>query len=566
MAANRSYLGEQLIKNGTITQEQLEEALAYQANHPRSSGERPKLGTVLVRLGLCTDEDIAVAMSQNTGYSLMSLNNHPVDMVAASLISSELAQRYKALPIGFQEGNLLVAMQNPNDLLAIDDLALVTGRKIIPIVVSDDELRAVMDQMNTGGGVTEQVAEEESGEEEYKSLLDSDTDATEKPAVVLTGQIINNAIRYGASDIHVEPQENHMRVRYRVDGVLHEVMQQPRSLFPSVSSRIKVMSDMDIAERRIPQDGRATVKVDGRVFDIRVASLPSVYGEKITMRLLNRSGGQITIDQLGFPPKDKERFLSTIGLPYGFLLVTGPTGSGKSTTLYASLGHLNSIDKNIITLEDPVERRMDGLNQVQMNSKAGMSFASGLRSILRSDPDIIMIGEIRDYETAKIATESALTGHFVLSTLHTNDAASAVTRLGEMGVENFLTASALVGVVGQRLVRMLCPRCREEYTMPREELLARFPDFPVKRDETEVTLYRAKGCLSCNNTGYKGRRGVYEFLSVTDKIRHLILEKASDRIIHETAVSEGMTTMRRDGFFKARAGLTSLEEVLRVIV
>lgn len=567
MTERRSLLGEQLLKNGLITQQQLDEALAYQANHSRSNGAKLKLGAALVRLGFCTDEDIALAMSQNTGYSLMSLSNHKVDMVAASLISTELAFRYKALPIGFQEGALLVAMQNPNDILAIDDLTLVTGRKIIPIVVSDEELRAVLEQMRNGGNLTESIKESDTApEDEIESFTDNSMDSVEKPAVILASQIINTAIRHGASDIHIEPQENFMRVRYRVDGVLHEIMQQPRSLHASVVSRIKVLSDMDIAERRIPQDGRATVKVEGKVIDIRVASLPSAYGERITMRLLNRSSNVITVEQLGFSATDEERYHATIKLPYGFLLVTGPTGSGKSTTLYASLARLNSADKNIITLEDPIERRMQGLNQVQMNEKAGMTFASGLRSILRSDPDIIMIGEIRDHETAKIAVESALTGHFVLSTLHTNDAASAVTRLGEMGVANFLTASSLVGVVAQRLVRVLCPRCKEEYILSRNELLREFPDFPILEGENQVALYKPKGCLSCNNTGYKGRRGIYEFLTVSDEIKRLILENANDREIRAAAIKEGMTTMRQDGLWKVKAGLTSLEELLRVVM
>lgn len=556
-------LGTRLVENGVITEPQLEQALRYQKQRSEE-GTRVRLGDILVQMGFCTDEHVARAVSQNTGYELISLNRNPIDVMAANLITPDLAQRYGALPVGFDGEKLKVAMQNPGDLMAIDDLSLITGREIVPVVVSDDELRAVIEQFANLSAAAEPVDEEEDAPE-LEGLV-ADNVASDKPAVLLVSQIINGAIRAGASDIHVEPQEKSLRVRYRIDGVLHEVMQQSSSLHASVVSRIKVMASMDIAERRTPQDGRATVRVDGKVIDIRIASLPSAYGEKITLRLLNRSSQMITIDQLGFPPHDHERYMQTIALPYGFLLVTGPTGSGKSTTLYASLAVLNSLEKNLITLEDPIERRMDGLNQVQMNQKAGMTFASGLRSILRSDPDIVMIGEIRDRETAKIAVEAALTGHFVLSTLHTNDSASAVTRLGEMGVEPFLTASSLAGVVAQRLVRVLCPRCRQAYTMKREELLRIVPDFPIGENEESVTLYKAKGCLSCNNTGYRGRRGVYEFLRVTEEIQQQILAGASNHTIKEVAIRQGMTTLREDGLMKVRQGITSIEELLRVVV
>ena len=555
-------LGLRLEETGIITKEQLSQALAYQKEKAQE-GAQLRLGQAMVQLGFCTDEDIARAMSQITGYDLISLNNRQMDMTAVGLIPPELSKRYSAVAIGFEGDELLVAMLNPNDILAIDDLSLITGYKIRPVVVSDDELRAVVDQYSN------LMTEVDSGEdelEELEELSGTSADTVDKPAVLLASQIVNSAIRSGASDIHIEPQEKNMRVRFRIDGVLHEIMQQPTRMHAPVVSRIKVMAGMDIAERRIPQDGRATVKVDGKVIDLRIASLPSAYGERVTMRLLNRSSSLITIDQLGFPDIDHKRYMETIHLPYGFLLVTGPTGSGKSTTLYASLANLNTPTKNVITLEDPIERRMDGINQVQMNQKAGMTFASGLRSILRSDPDIIMIGEIRDKETAKIAVESALTGHFVLSTLHTNDAASAVTRLGEMGVEAFLTASSLVGVVAQRLVRVLCPRCKQPYTISRQKLLELVPDFPLADDEEQVTLYEPHGCLSCSHTGYRGRRGVYEFLQVSEEIQQMILAKESNHAIKTMAMEQGMTTLRQDGFEKVRQGLTSLEELLRVVV
>ncbi|MEG0894576.1 MAG: ATPase, T2SS/T4P/T4SS family [Oscillospiraceae bacterium] len=552
-------MGERLLHNNIITQIQLAEALDYQKKQLQDSGIHIKLGSILVKMGFCTDEDIACALSQNTGYQLMSLNKKEVDMSAANLISPEIASKYRALPIGFENGKLLVAMERPDDLLTMDDFRLITGYDIKPIVVTDDELKAVLERFCNISRAIESDEEEEDESETQSIVEDND-----QPAVILATQIINAAVRAGASDIHVEPLEKYFRVRYRIDGVLHEMMQQPTSMFASLVSRIKIISNIDIAERRIPQDGRATVKVDGNVVDIRVATLPSAYGERITMRLLSRSNRVITVEELGFPQVDYNRFMHTITLPYGFLLVTGPTGSGKSTTLYASLAQLNSIEKNVITLEDPIERRMEGLNQVQMNEKAGMTFASGLRSILRSDPDIVMIGEIRDKETAKIAVEAALTGHFVLSTLHTNDAASAVTRLGEMGVDNFLTASSLVGVIAQRLVRKLCPKCKEAYVMTKEEMAKSHPEFPM--DEDSITIYRSKGCLSCNNTGYKGRCGTYEFLEVSDEIRNLILKNGSDNEIKNVAISQGMTTLRDDGYDKVRRGITSIEEVLRVIV
>ncbi|MEF9983250.1 MAG: ATPase, T2SS/T4P/T4SS family [Oscillospiraceae bacterium] len=555
----KTPLGLRLVDNGVITEGQLQQALKYQ-NDKMSEGVSIKLGGVLIELGFCKDEDISKARSDNSGYGFTSLNNMKIDINYVNLIPQDLAKRYKAMAIGIEDGKLLVAMENPNDLLAIDDLNFITGYQIKPIIVSDTELNTVIEHYTT------HLSNFETDDNDDEDILDEVTEESEKPAVLITGQIINNAIRTGASDIHIEPQEKSMRVRYRIDGVLHEVMEQSSKIHPSIISRIKVLANMDIAERRVPQDGRATIKVDGKTVDLRIASLPSAYGEKITIRLLHRDSKVVTIQDLGFPDSDQKRFMSTLKLPYGFLLVTGPTGSGKSTTLYASLGELNTVDKNIITLEDPVEKRMEGLNQVQMNAKANMTFASGLRSILRSDPDVIMIGEIRDRETAQIAVESALTGHFVLSTLHTNDSASAVTRLGEMGVENFLTASSLVGVIAQRLVRVLCPKCKEEYTISREEILAQFPDFPIDKDAREIKLYKAHGCISCNSTGYKGRRGVYEFMQISEEIRHLILKRGTNHEIQKVAIEEGMTTLRDDGFKKVKDGITSIEEVLRVIV
>lgn len=562
---NGGFLGDRLVSLGIVTPEQIQQALEIQSKS-KDKVNKPKLGQILIQMGLCKEEDIAKAVAQNTGFDFLSINNKGIDLTAANLISPEVALKYKLIPIGFSNGLLQVAMNNPNDIIAIDDIKLMTGYEIQPIVVPDRELNAALDQFsNITKGIDNKDNEDENEAEAEIGAIEEDS-VNEKPAVQLVNQVLNQAIKSAASDVHIEPQEKYLRVRFRIDGVLHEIMQQPLKLQPTVSSRIKVMGGMDIAERRIPQDGRITIKVEEKTIDIRVATLPSAYGEKITMRLLNRSNRVLTMEELGFPEDQLKRYEKAIKLPYGFILITGPTGSGKSTTLYASLASINTPDKNIITLEDPIERRMDGINQIQMNAKAGMTFASGLRSILRSDPDIIMVGEIRDRETAKIAVESALTGHLVFSTLHTNDAPGAVTRLGEMGVEPFLTASSLVGVIAQRLVRVLCPVCKKAYQISREEVLKSLPDFPMLPSEDHVTLYKPAGCLSCNNTGYRGRKGVYEFLVVSEEIQKLILERASTNIIRDMAIREGMNTLKQDGYIKVRKGITSLEELLRVVM
>lgn len=566
--STRSLLGTQLINMGIITEQQLSKALQVQ-EQKKQAGQKPMLGQTLIELGFCTEEHIAQAMAQKSGYQFLSINDTGIDLNCANLITPEIAAKYKLIPIGIKNGKLQVAMHNPDDIIAIDDIQLLTGYEVEPIVVPDKELFTVIEQFTNMSKNFEKMGQDDEDEDNKNAIDDSAINEdvlNDKPAVLLVNQILNYAIRSSASDIHIEPQEKRTRVRFRIDGVLHEIMEQPVKMHPLISSRIKVMSGMDIAERRIPQDGRFTLKVDTSTIDVRVASLPSAYGEKITMRLLNQDNSILTMDQLGFSGDQLKRYKEAMQLPYGFILITGPTGSGKSTTLYATLLELNSPDKNIITLEDPIERRMDGLNQIQMNSKAGMTFASGLRSILRSDPDIIMVGEIRDFETAKISVESALTGHLVLSTLHTNDSAGAVTRLGEMGVEPFLTASSLIGVIAQRLVRVLCPKCRKLYTLTREEVMRIIPDFPLDHEEDSVDLYKAVGCLSCNNTGYKGRIGVYEFLQVSEGIQKLIINRASTHEIRDLAIKEGMRTMRQDGLLKVRQGITSVEELLRVII
>jgi type IV pilus assembly protein PilB len=554
-----SFLGNQLIKLRKITHEQLNEALEQQ-KIMEEQGTKGRLGQILVDMGFCTQEDVAHAMAKKSGSIYYSLSSYTIDIKAMNLISPDMSIKYQALAIGFENNYLLVALMNPNDIIALDDLRILTGYDIRPVVVPDKELISAIKQYTRDSSDIEQD-EEDGGEINITDERPED----DKPAVILANQIFNMSVNAEASDVHIEPQEKQTRVRFRIDGVLHEIMRQPLKIHASLVSRIKVLANMDIAERRTPQDGRITLKIDGKTIDVRVASLPSAYGEKLTLRLLNRSNRLITLGELGFPESQFKSYDDAIHKPYGFVLITGPTGSGKSTTMYASLASLNSVKKNIITLEDPIERRMDGINQIQINPKAGVTFASGLRSILRNDPDIIMVGEIRDFETAKISVESALTGHLVLSTLHTNDSAGAISRLSDMGVEKYLTSSALLGVVAQRLMRVLCPVCKRPYKISRDELLNTIPDFPFD-GEKEIELYRAHGCLSCNNTGYKGRVGIYEFLSVDENMQRLILSGASSTEIRRYAVESGMITMRHDSLIKVKKGESTLEEMLRVIL
>lgn len=553
-------IGYFLIKNQKITEEQLFEALEIQAE------EKGLIGQILVNLGYCTDMDVAEAMAEKTGLNYVSIEEVGINFAVANIIPADIIVKKQVLPL-YQDGKkLFVVMRNPNDVVTRDNLSVITGgMEIVPLIATDPELNAAIDSIVNNSNAINEYDEEEDEEEDTLDALADD----EKPAVQLVNQVIANAVKSGASDIHIEPMEKIMRVRLRIDGVLHEVLQQPIKLHASVASRVKVIGGMDIAERRIPQDGRTTVKVDDRTFDIRIAVLPSVYGEKIVMRLLERGSKSVQLKDIKFSPEQLERFTKTIFMPYGFLLVTGPTGSGKSTTLYATLSEVSDITKHVITLEDPVERRMAGLCQVQMNSRAGMTFAAALRSVLRADPDIVMVGEIRDGETAKTAIESALTGHMVFSTLHTNDAPSAITRLDEMGVEPFLTASSLVGVLAQRLIRVLCPRCKEAMEVSYRELRNSISDFPIpegKGPDDTTTVYKPKGCIACSNTGYKGRQGVFEFLQITDEMRELILKRAGVAEIKALAQEQGMHTLRQEGIDKILEGSTSVEEVLRVIV
>lgn len=545
---------------GLISRDQLAVVLEKQKDTPK------RLGEILVEDGILTQDQLNLALAERLGVESIGLDEFEIDSLAATMIPEKLARRYGAIPIKFlDENTLLVAMVDPTNVFAIDDLRMMTGYDIKPAISSAED---VFNQISKIHRLGDSVAEEVDMEGDFTADTSMEADirdvASEAPIVKLVNGVISQGVEDGASDLHFEPQEKELVVRFRIDGVLHEIMSVPKRMQAGVLSRIKVMADIDIAERRIPQDGRIGLTVGGKPIDIRVASMPTVYGEKIVLRLLDKSSIMLNLMDLGFSERALKRFEKSFRKPYGAILVTGPTGSGKSTTLYATLNVLNSKEKNIITVEDPVEYRLSGINQTQMNAKAGLTFASGLRAILRSDPDIVMVGEIRDKETAQIAIEAALTGHMVLSTLHTNDAPGALTRLTEMGVEPFLTASAIECIMAQRLARKLCTNCKEPYK-PTDEAL-RQNGFPQEVMGKDITLYRAAGCPRCNNTGYKGRLGIYEVMIVSEAIERLTVERKSADEISRVAQAEGMLSLREDGLDKVIKGVTSMEEIARVII
>jgi type IV pilus assembly protein PilB len=550
-------LGDILKEMGLVTEEQVAAALE------RQKDTRKRLGQLLLEDGIVSQLDMTKALARKFGVSFLDLTATHFDGAAAAYMDEKLARRYAAVPVRFLEDNtLLVAMVDPQNLPAQEDLAIITGFPIQPAIASEEDVFGAIARIYRSKA---EVGESAEGAEVEEAVADIREATEEAPVVKLVNSVIAQSVDDAASDIHFEPQAKDLVVRFRIDGVLHEIMSIPRRMQSGVISRLKIMADLDIAERRVPQDGRIGLVVGGKPIDMRVATLPTVYGEKVVMRLLDKSNVMLDLEELGFAEKALKRFRKSFMKPYGAILVTGPTGSGKSTTLYAALNILNSPEKNIITVEDPVEYRLTGINQVQVNTRAGMTFAAALRSILRCDPDIVMVGEIRDRETALIAIESALTGHLVLSTLHTNDAPGALSRLTEMGIEPFLTSSAVDAVLAQRLARRLCTHCKEPYTATREML--RKNDFPPEVcDRDDVVLYRAKGCSRCNNTGYKGRLGLYEVMIVSEAIRRLTVERKSADEIGRVAAAEGMKSLREDGIDKVLVGMTSVEEIARVIV
>ena len=539
MNGDPGHLPRLLLDAGVIDHETLSEALEKQKEN------QAPIGRILVEEGMVAETT--------------------VDPAAASIIPESLATRYGAIPIGFEDGKLVVAMADPGNVLAIDDIRALSGTEVVPKVATRTDVEAAIRRLGALDESVTDLAEMAAGDVETDDLGVIEAEAEDAPVVKLVNTLITRAAADRASDIHIEPTDKDLTVRFRIDGVLHEIMRTPRSIAAAVVSRLKIMSEINIAERRVPQDGRVSLKVSGRQLDLRVSTLPTIYGEKVVMRILDTSTAMLDLAELGFLEDTYDGMSELANLPYGTLIVTGPTGSGKSTTLYATLNMINRPEVNIVTVEDPVEYRLSGINQVQVNRKAGLTFASALRSILRQDPDIMLIGEIRDQETAMIAMESALTGHLVLSTLHTNDAPSTVSRLTEMGVEPFLVGSAVDGILAQRLARRLCKSCKVAYEPSIDALRDTGWSFETQGEELP-TLYRPEGCKACARTGYRGRVALHELMVISEEIERMAVERAPTDEISKMAVSQGMRRLREDGLEKVRMGVTSIEEVLRVVV
>lgn len=565
-------VGATFVKSGLISEEQLAEALAKQEHVSRDES----LGDILVSLGMISERDRVRCLGEQWGVRFVDLTDYPIEPDIPKLLAQSIARRYKVVPIARNDGKVTLAMKNPLDIFAIDEIRLITGCDIEPVIATEEDVVQTIGRIyRSESDVSEVVSSvirdiqsdqvnitERADKEEEVSIEQLRELSEEAPIIKLANLIISRAIADGASDMHIEPQKEQVRVRYRIDGIMHDAMTVPKRAQASLVSRLKIMADMDIAEKRAPQDGRISARINDRDFDFRVSTLPSVYGEKIVMRVLDKSSIHVGLNKLGLLPHAQEMFESIITRAYGIILVTGPTGSGKSTSLYSALAKLNTGEKNILTLEDPVEYELEGITQTQINVKAGLSFASGLRTMLRQDPDIIMVGEIRDHETGVIAMEAALTGHLVLSTLHTNDAPGAVTRLLDMGLEPFLIASGVIGIMAQRLLRTICPKCKESYNPPTDAIKRLGIQLPPGQS---ITFHRGKGCQHCKGCGYKGRIGIYELMPVSDQIRDLILARASSYALKECAVEQGMKTLRDDAMEKILLGMTTLEESLRVI-
>jgi type IV pilus assembly protein PilB len=540
-----------LVRLGFVGSLHLESAVAK----AQAQGITPE--QVLMADSVVSTDQLARATAEKFGINYIDLSTFEIDMSVATIISAEKARSYEVLPVRqYEDGSVLVAMANPANVLALDDLKLMLKKELRPAVAAPDDLAGAFTRLtNLDDAVTEAFDEDDEDEAVQLDVRESASDA---PVVKLINSILVQAVTVGASDLHFEPEGKEMRVRFRVDGVLQRATTVPRKMVSGMISRLKIMADMNIAEKRVPQDGRVALRVGAVAVDLRVVTLPSVFGEKVVIRILDKSSTQMTFDDLGMDGIAGDRFRTGFMSPYGAVLVTGPTGSGKTTSLYAAVNQLNTIERSILTIEDPVEYQLNGISQVQVNNKAGLTFAAGLRAALRSDPDIIMVGEIRDGETAQIAIEAALTGHLVLSTLHTNDAATTVTRLSEMGVEPFLTATSLEVVVNQRLARRVCPHCSENVKITAEQL--RTSGFRADKD---IDAVQAVGCPRCSN-GYKGRVGLYEVLPISETIRSMILERAGSQEIEDQAVEEGMDTLRQAGLAKIAEGRTTVEEVSRV--
>jgi len=566
-------LGEILVKESLITQDQLQKALDFQ----RTNGG--KLGSCLTRLGFITDDDITGVLSRQYGVPSINLKYYEIDPNVIKLIPQDTAARYQVIPLSRVGSVLTIAMTDPTNVFAMDDIKFMTGFNVEPVVASESAIAEAISRFYGAAAlsnneaelskVMKEIADEEqdlelAAEEEELDAAALEKAAEEAPIIKLVNLILTDAVKRGESDTHVEPYELEMRVRFRVDGILQTVMNPPLRLKDAITSRMKIMAKLDIAEKRLPQDGRIMIKyrADGKrkELDFRVSTVPTLYGEKIVLRLLDKENLRLDMTKLGFEPESLKKFERNILRPYGMVLVTGPTGSGKTNTLYSSVSRLNTVETNIMTAEDPVEFQLAGVNQVQMKEQIGLNFAAALRAFLRQDPNIILVGEIRDFETAEIAVKAALTGHLVLSTLHTNDAPSTISRLMNMGIEPFLVATSVNLIGAQRLVRRICPNCREIQDVPEQALI----DAGFTPDEVKtVKIYHGKGCNLCSKGGYKGRTGLYEVMEINDELRELILVGASALELKKKALEQGMLTLRRSGLIKVAAGLTTLEEVLR---
>lgn len=558
---------EVLLQQGKITQEQL--AKAEEVEQVTSEN----LENILVSMKLVSEYDLARAKSLAYRIPFADISELKLDLEIVKLIPQNVAQRHKLIAISKIDNQLTVAMKDALNVIAIDEVSLLTGLNVEPVFALEDHIMDAIAQYYGVNMSISEVTQDQSldglvSEVDFEGLDSDDVDTgelrrlvEEAPVVRLVNSIIMQAVRGKASDIHVEPLKKELRIRFRIDGILQDVMKPPKKIQPILISRLKIMANMDISERRAPQDGRIQLIVDKREFDFRVSTYPTIFGEKVVLRILDKSGTMIGLEKLGFQSATQALFEDLIDNPYGILLVTGPTGSGKTTTLYSALYKLNTIEKNIITIEDPIEYQMDGINQVQVNEKAGMRFDNALRAIVRQDPDIIMVGEIRDSTTAEIAINAALTGHLVLSTLHTNDAPGATTRLIDMGIEPYLVSSSVVGILAQRLVRVICPNCKTPYSA--SSLMMR--KFGIEMKEKEVTLYKGSGCEICKGTGYQGRSGIFELLYVDDAVREMIVKRKSAVEIKETARKAGMKTLQEDCLDKVLSGFTTVEEAIRVV-
>ncbi|MCZ6777794.1 MAG: type IV-A pilus assembly ATPase PilB [Acidobacteria bacterium] len=570
-------LGELLVKAGLITDGQLKEALG------RQKSDGGKLGSNLVTLGFAKEGEITKVLSEQFGVPAVQLSDYEIDETVIKLVPSEVAQKYMIMPVNRHGATITIAMVDPTNVFAMDDIKFMTGYNVEPVVAAESsikeaidryygsshalELKKVMEEMSDLGQSAEDANLEVMDDEEDIDIQKLAASTEEAPVVKLVNLILTDSIKRGASDIHIEPYETDFRVRFRIDGVLYEIMNPPLKLRDAITSRVKIMAKLDISEKRLPQDGRIKIKMKlsgkNKEMDYRVSCLPTLFGEKIVLRLLDKDKLMLDMTKLGFEQESFKKFERAIFRPYGMVLVTGPTGSGKTNTLYSSISRVNTPETNIMTAEDPVEFNLHGINQVQMKESIGLNFAAALRSFLRQDPNIVLVGEIRDFETAEIAVKAALTGHLVLSTLHTNDAPGTINRLMNMGIEPFLVATSVHLICAQRLIRRVCKDCKEDIKVPPQALV----DIGFGEQEApKIRIYKGRGCTTCNNTGYKGRVGVYEVMEITESLREMILTGASTTELKNKAVEDGMLTLRGSGLQKLREGSTTIEEVVRETV